>query len=175
MKTMAALIGALLMTLALTAPAVAVKSVTATVATAFCEPDPGPDLRDWVAGKTYHVRDWGFTFQMFLLDNGVWIDNGTRIHYDEADNVVPNKEGYTAHGKMTVLDSVFGDFDGSWSSTPNNVNVTLKGLEGALYGHLKISIIGASGEITGLPALPDQACGGTYDPNWYEISIWTLH
>ena len=100
------------------------------------------------------------------------------IHYGEAVNLVPNKEGYTAHGKMEVRDSQFGDFAGSWSSTPGGVNVTLNGLEGALYGHLKIAIVGQNTvDVVGLPDMPDWVCDPPVEAgeDWFEISTWTLH
>jgi hypothetical protein len=177
MKRTAALLGALLLTLALAAPAVAAKAVTATVATALCPGYPGSDFREWGNEQTWHWRDAGSENEMLLLDVGTdtWLPNGDRIHYAEGVNLVPNKEGYTAHGKMEVRGSRFGDFAGSWSSTPSTVEVTLHGLDGALYGHLRISIVGVSGEFSDLPALPTTACGGDYPPEWYEISTWKLH
>lgn len=157
MKRMTALCGALLLTLALTTPAVAVKAVTATVAAAQCSIGVGPDFREWGDEQTWHWRASNSHYEMFLLDEGQWVDNGRWIYCGEAVNLVPNKEGYTSHGRMEVRDSVFGDFAGTWSSNPSTVNVTLKGLDGALYDHLKISVVGQAEGDEGPPTT--DVCG----------------
>ena len=178
MKRMAALAGALLLTLVLATPAVAIQASTYTVATAYCSVDPGPDYREWGAGPTWHVRDAGLGMQMFLLIGDAWEDNGWRYIYGEGINGVPNKVGYTAQGKIEVRDSQFGDFDGAWMSNMSGLRVTLNGLDGADYDHLKISVVGQSNvDVFGLPDMPDWVCEPPVaaGEDWFEISTWTLH
>ena len=179
MKRMAALSGALLLTLVLAAPAAAGKASTYTVAAAWCGWSGGSDMQEWQAGQTEHLRDtWTDHYDLFLLDDDDWVYNGTRAVTAKVINFVPNKAGYTAQGEIEVRGSLFGDFDGSWMSNSSGVRGTLHGLDGADYDHLKLAVVGQSNvDVFGLPNMPDEVC----DPpvaageDSFEISTWTLH
>jgi hypothetical protein len=51
---------------------------------------------------------------------------------------------------------------------------TLTGLDGALYGHLKIAVVGQSMGDVVVPDPPHVACGVAFADEWFQIDTWTL-
>jgi hypothetical protein len=176
MKRMAALMGALLLTLVVAAPAMAARPVTYTVAAADCGFVLDPGFREWEAGRTWHGRDFGSgEYELFLLVGNEWVGNGFRYISNNVLNLVPSPAGYSAQGEVQVRGSLFGDFDGAWMSNSSGVRSTLRGLDGALYGHLKFAVVGQSMVDVVVPDPPDVACGVPFQDDWFEISTWTLN
>ena len=173
MKRMAALTGALLMTVVLTAPALAAKPfATYTVAEANCG---GAPSHEWMAGNTWHARGGLGGFETFVLIDDEWVPNGTETWVDYLINA--NENAFVGNGKLRVRNSVFGDFDGIWLCNNGAVcGGTLKGLDDAEYGHLTIKVVGQNTvDVVGLPDTPDVACGVSFQDDWYAINTWTLH
>lgn len=171
MRRMAALFGALVMTLVLGAPAAAAKPFdTYTVAEANCG---GVPSREWMAGTTWHARGGLGGFETFVLIGDEWVANGTETWVDFLINA--NEHAFIGNGKLQVRDSVFGDFDGIWLCNNGSVcGGTLKGLDGAAYGHLTIKVVGQASVDDGLPTT--DVCGqDEWGADWYSINTWTLH
>jgi hypothetical protein len=122
MKRMAALMGALLLTLAVAVPAVAAKppSVTVTVADATCGMEPGD--REWESGNMWHGRGLVTHQETFLLVGDAWVPNGTLTVTGDL-NV--NERIFNAHGPIQVRGSAFGDFDGTFHCATGGCGASL--------------------------------------------------
>jgi hypothetical protein len=171
MKRTFVLFAAVLLVLVVAAPAAAAKpSVTYTVADANCSSDPFD--REWVSGNMWHGRDSVAHFETFLLVGESWIPNGTLT---VTGSLNANDRIFNAHAPLQIRDSPFGDFDGSFACSMGTCGSTLKGLDGALYDHLKLDVVGQSMVDVIVPDPPDVACGVAFEDDWFQIDTWTLH
>ena len=170
MKRLFVLFAAVLLVLAVAAPAAVAKpSVTYTVADATCSMDPGD--REWESGNMWHGRGLISHIETFLLVGDTWVPNGT---VTVTGGINLNDRIFIAHGPFEVRDSAFGDFDGRFRCSMGTCGATLKGLDGALYGHLKIAVVGQSMVDVVVPDPPDVACGVAFADEWFQIDTWTL-
>jgi hypothetical protein len=171
MKRIAVLFAAVLLVLAIAAPAAAAKPWQSyTVFRAQCAQDVGPDFRSWETPNTWHMRDFlGFHRNYFLV-NGAWVEYGTNETVVMANG---HADGATASGTFEIRGSLVGDFDGSWrwGMTPDG-KATGQGVNASVGAHLKVDLLGA--EPAGLPDPPPAPCPGVVDPDvgW---EIWWVN
>ena len=160
MKRIAVLFAAVLLVLAIAAPAAAAKPWQSyTVFRAQCGEGFGPDFRYWETPNGFHVRDYLGFHENYLLVGGSWVASGTN-HTVVMINGKP--DAATASGTFEIRGSIVGDFDGTWrwGMTPDG-KATGQGVNASVGAHLKVDLLGA--EPAGLPDPPSDLCPGAAD------------